>query len=667
MTLEPFPQLNLAPLVVNINNNEVESENNLVFNSQLNSNLSIVNNTKNLSDNFSELQYFDTPHNQITSSVKETINDSYNTSICDKLRNWMVQFKISHNGANSLLNILRTQGIEVPKDVRTLMNTPKTKEITKMSNGSYIHLGLRNMLLPLLEINNANIHISDKIIKLGINIDGLPIAKSSKSQLWPILISILNFKKLLANVIPIGIFHGCKKPQSVEEFLNLFIIDLLEVLESGLSVNGTMMTIDISNIVCDAPAKSFLLQVKCYNAYFGCSSCIEEGDYLQNRVCFLGTNAPLRTDETFRNKSNEEYHKGDSPLLNLPINITNVVSLDYMHCVCLGVVKRLIQFWVSGKKNIRLTDDRIERINSELKNLRPYVPSEFCRLPRPIDEIEFWKATELRSFVFYSGAIVLNGKLKPVFYKHFLLLVFATRILASPDTCYKYNSKASEFLIQFVNDYGLLYGHHFVTYNVHSLVHLPMFTLLHGPLDNYSSFRYENYLQYLKKSLKSERYPLQEIYNRIIEKQQLFNSQSQLTSDSPIVYNEIINSSHLTFLSLSDKIYRKCILKSTNTTIDVLKEKDNFFLCKDNSLVTIQHIIKPKDKPIKFIVNKYLNVSEFCENPISSFVIGMFLVNTNELSDAYCLHEIDLKYKCFFVKVSHCKAVISSLCHEILL
>lgn len=45
-----------------------------------------------------------------------------------------------------------------------------------------------------------------------------------------------------------------------------------------------------------------------------------------------------------------------------------------------------------------------------------------------------------------------------------------------------------------------------------------MFTLSHGPLDNFSPFRYENYLQYLKKSLKSEKYPLQEVYNRIKEK-----------------------------------------------------------------------------------------------------------------------------------------------------
>lgn len=358
MSLEPLPQTNITPSLVNIHSNNVNtidnsSRNKLVTNSaplDAPLMLGIINNPVNVNDNFSEPQTFNMPNNLLIPQFEETVNFSNNKSICDKLRYWIIQFKISHNAVNSLLSILRAAGIHVPKDVRTLMNTPKTTEITNMTNGSYIHLGLQNMLLPFLEKNNANIYITNNIIKVGVNIDGLPISKSSKSQLWPILISILNFKELSDNVIPIGIFHGDEKPNSIEEFLNPFINDILELLKNGLNVNGTKMCIEISHIVCDAPAKSFLLNVKYFNAYFGCTSCTEEGDYLEKRVCFIGTNAPLRTDETFRGKLNEEYHKGDSPLLKLPINITNVVCLDYMHCVCLGVTKQLIEFWVRGKK-----------------------------------------------------------------------------------------------------------------------------------------------------------------------------------------------------------------------------------------------------------------------------------------------------------------------------
>lgn len=250
--------------------------------------------------------------------------------LCDKLRHWIVEYKISHNSSNALLNILKSEGMKVPQDVRTLMKTPKTQEICLMSNGTYIHLGIENMLKPALEQYNINIGISDTNLKIGINIDGLPLVKSSKSQIWPILVSILNLKYLHTRVFPVGIFHGYEKPKSVEEFLNPFIIDILKLLDDGLCIHGVMLNLEISNIVCDAPAKSFLLNVKNHNGYFGCTSCILEGTYLQNRMSFLETNSVLRTDESFRKKLNDDYHKGDTPLLLLPINLTNVVCLDYM-------------------------------------------------------------------------------------------------------------------------------------------------------------------------------------------------------------------------------------------------------------------------------------------------------------------------------------------------
>jgi len=43
---------------------------------------------------------------------------------------------------NELLEILRSEGLDVPKDVRTLLKTPKSKshEINHIANGSYTHI-----------------------------------------------------------------------------------------------------------------------------------------------------------------------------------------------------------------------------------------------------------------------------------------------------------------------------------------------------------------------------------------------------------------------------------------------------------------------------------------------------------------------------------------------
>ncbi|KAF0722100.1 Uncharacterized protein FWK35_00032924, partial [Aphis craccivora] len=494
-----------------------------------------------------------------------------NVCITDKLRLLIIKHKVSHNFCNSLLQLLKSEGLDVPKDIRTLMKTPKLHDIVDISGGYYIHLGLRNMLLPILIKNNAQIYIKSHVLEIGINIDGLPVSKSSKSQIWPALISILNFKELKENVIPIGIFHGFQKPISIEEFLNPLIIDLLEVLDNGLTVNGLFFTVNISNVSCDSPAKAFLLNVKGHNAYFGCTLCIEEGTYLEHRMTYPGLDATLRTDESFRSKKDEDYHKGNSPLVCLPINIINTVVLDYMHNVCLGVVKKLVEFWVKGNK---------------------------------------------------------------------------------------------QFLKKFVNDYSALYGSQYISYNVHSLIHLPFYVLLHGPLDNFSCFRYENYLQEIKKSIKSIKYPLQEIFNRIVEKQKMYDTlPTQLHKIYPVLSNEIILSNPSPLFNINDKLFEKITLELTSTIINVLKEKDRYIMLTNNTLVMVQHIVEPKNEPLNLIVKQFISYSEFTNTPESSFKMGVYMVDTSKMSKLYRINLTDIKYKCFFIRLSDNLALISTLCH----
>lgn len=79
-----------------------------------------------------------------------------------------------------------------------------------------------------------------------------------------------------------------------------------------------------------------------------------------------------------------------------------------------------------------------------------------------------------------------------------MLLVYGIRILICQDTFQILNKKTSQYLRQFVINYSFLYGRYLVTYNaVYSLIHLPMFSLDHEVLGNYSAFRYENYFKNL--------------------------------------------------------------------------------------------------------------------------------------------------------------------------
>lgn len=57
-----------------------------------------------------------------------------------------------------------------------------------------------------------------------------------------------------------------------------------------------------------------------HNAYFGCNYCCVEGIY-DNRMSYSDLEFPLRTNESFRNQTQEEHHKGKSILEQLPVNM----------------------------------------------------------------------------------------------------------------------------------------------------------------------------------------------------------------------------------------------------------------------------------------------------------------------------------------------------------
>jgi len=111
--------------------------------------------------------------------------------------------------------------------------------------------------------------------------------------------------------------------------------------------------------------------------------------------------------------------------------------------------------------------------NWDLLNLRVYVPIEFNHLTRKIGNIYHWKATELRFFLLYFSPIFLKGKLNKQFYSHFMLLFCAIKIYVCQIICQSWGNFAEELLKQFVISYTSLCGEHFISYNMHSLEHLP--------------------------------------------------------------------------------------------------------------------------------------------------------------------------------------------------
>lgn len=120
--------------------------------------------------------------------------------------------------------------------------------------------------------------------------------------------------------------------------------ELSSLLASGITYESSHIDIELECFVCDAPARSFIKNVKSHTGYSGCEKCKQEGLCINNRVTFPETNATLRTDGDFQRMADEAHHHGTSSLSVLPVGLVTSFVFDYMHLACLGVVRRLIKF-----------------------------------------------------------------------------------------------------------------------------------------------------------------------------------------------------------------------------------------------------------------------------------------------------------------------------------
>ncbi|XP_078490738.1 uncharacterized protein LOC144746976 [Ciona intestinalis] len=224
-----------------------------------------------------------------------------------------------------------------------------------------------------------------------------------------------------------------------------------------------------------------------------------------------------RTDCSFRNRTNVQHHHSDSPFCDLPIDMISQFPIDYMHQVCLGVTKKLITSWMRGAKKIRLSSIQLSNISERLINTKACIPACFARKPRPLTEIDRWKATEFRQFLLYTGKVVLLKILPAHLYHHFMLLSVAICILVSPHLAKHHMLLANRLLVRFVADCSEIYGPEFLVYNIHSLVHLPFIAQNYSCLDNCSSFVFESFMHKLKKMVRSGKCPLTQVVNRLTE------------------------------------------------------------------------------------------------------------------------------------------------------
>ena len=148
-------------------------------------------------------------------------------------------------------------------------------------------------------------------------------------------------------------------------------------------------------------------------------------------------------------------------------------------------------------------------------------PNEINRLPRSVDQMSFYKASEYRSWLLYYSLPLFFQLLPPDYVHHLALLVAAMHILLSDSISQKDLESAHCLLMCFHDVAGDLYDPSIYTINLHTLVHTVPFAQLWGPVWSYSMFGFENLNGYLGHTYHGTTYIVQQIAFEVQLKQTL--------------------------------------------------------------------------------------------------------------------------------------------------
>lgn len=561
-------------------------------------------------------------------SVDEHLND---TELRYKLGEWVTENHVKNNAVDQLLKILQEAGHHVPATARSLLKTVVHVSVVEKSGMQYCYLGIIESLTQFVSRLSENKKGNLDRLEIALNVDGLPLFKSSSYSLWPILCSVVNV--LPVHVFPVALAGGSNKPTNLD-FLIDTVRDLNTLLIRGLTVGVNNYTVILKAVVCDAPARAMVKSIKQYSGYAGCDKCEENGSWL-GRMTFQKI-GQLRTNERFRRKEQPQHHNGTSPFCELSIDMIKTFPIDYMHQCCLGVQKKLLLAWMRGKKETKLSSGQICEISSSLLNLRKNIPKIFARKPRSLLEIDRWKATELRLFLLYIGKLVLKKVLKRELYNHFLIFSVAISILVSPALVSKNSVYAHELLVCFVDQCRQLYGPEFLTYNLHSMTHLASEAVEHGSLDNCSAFRFESYLFEMKKMVRSGRSPVTQIVKRLSELKPQKVCELRV---APVKF-EAPNNAYITEMLECCEVLNM-VSSSCSPGSELLANKHRYLLCRVHKI----H-------------------SSFFDHPCDSRIIGTYTVHNRD-SSLQVLSESKLKKQAIRVDVGHGRSCFMTILHDI--
>ena len=263
--------------------------------------------------------------------------------------------------------------------------------------------------------------------------------------------------------------------------------------------------------------------------------------------------------------------QGMSPLFDLPnFDFMADSPTEYLHCVCLGVTKRMIELTFDvGERRDRQTQRKLSNValfNELMQCIK--VVREFSRRVREL-EFALMKGQEYRNIVLFFFPVILsciekNEKERTLWLQYAYMI--RSCVLSSEEFKGVNLDHLRETCAKFYKLYESLFGGKNCTYNTHLVSSHLIEMRFHGPLTKTSAFGFESFYSEVRQSYTpGTQSTLKQIFKKILLKRKL----SHHVCQNSIFYSD--NESNLEnntliycFKDLTFKIYKIVEIQDDN-------------------------------------------------------------------------------------------------------